>query len=56
MNVTSFIFKSWNAQDNIIKDELTDDNLILFGGGGGAESQSNFNKGFFSLLPSLLKA
>ena len=50
------LFKSWNDQDNIIKDELTDDNLILFGGGGGAESQSNFNKRLFSLLSALLKA
>ena len=49
------LFQSWNDQDNIIKDELTDNNLILLRG-EGAEPQSYFNKGLFSLLPSLLKA
>ncbi len=28
------LFKSWNDLDNIIKDALTDDNLILIGGEG----------------------
>ena len=40
------LFQSWNDQDNIIKDELTDNNLILLRG-EGAETQSTLIKDFF---------